>query len=287
MLNAVSRRTLLKFASTVFPVGAMDLKVFAFGARRPRTELNAIMVTDTFPAQPPELVREMVTVAHFDLQRVKELSDARPSLVKAAWDWGFGDWETPLGAASHMGNRAIAEYLLSQGAPPSLFSAAMLGQLEAVKAVLAGQPGVQRVRGPHSISLLAHARMGGEAAHGVSEYLQSLEGADADPPSPLREEDISALLGTYVFGVGVTQQVDLTADLQMYANKKMYTYAPQLNWTRKGTMTRPLFHLGNRTFYPAGAPSVRICFTEGSDGMLMNVDDGELVLSAVRKRSKS
>lgn len=287
MLNAVSRRTLLKFASTVFPASAMDLKVFAFEARRPRTEDNAIMVTDTFPAQPSELVREMVTVAHFDLQRVKELSDARPSLVKAAWDWGFGDWETPLGAASHMGNRAIAEYLLSQGAPPSLFSAAMLGQLEAVKVVLAAQPGGQRIRGPHSISLLAHARMGGEAAHGVSEYLQSLAGADADPPSPLREEDISALLGTYVFGVSVTQQVDLTADSQMYANNKMYTYAPQLNWTRKGTMTRPLFHLGNRTFYPAGAPSVRICFTEGSDGMLMNVDDGELVLSAVRKRSKS
>jgi len=287
MLNAVSRRTLLKFASTVFPASAMDLKVFAFEARRPRTEDNAIMVTDTFPAQPSELVREMVTVAHFDLQRVKELSDARPSLVKAAWDWGFGDWETPLGAASHMGNRAIAEYLLSQGAPPSLFSAAMLGQLEAVKVVLAAQPGGQRIRGPHSISLLAHARMGGEAAHGVSEYLQSLAGADADPPSPLREEDISALLGTYVFGVSVTQQVDLTADLQMYANNKMYTYAPQLNWTRKGTMTRPLFHLGNHMFYPAGAPSVRICFTEGSDGMLMNVDDGELVLSAVRKRSKS
>jgi hypothetical protein len=39
-----------------------------------------------------------------------------------------------------------------------LFSAAMLGQLEVVKAFVAAQPGAQHIRGPHSISLLAHAR---------------------------------------------------------------------------------------------------------------------------------
>jgi len=87
-----------------------------------------MVVRDTFPAQPPELVRDLVTVSHFDLNRVKELVGTHPSSVIAAWDWGFGDWETPLGAASHMGNRPIAEYLISQGAPTSLFSAAMLGQ---------------------------------------------------------------------------------------------------------------------------------------------------------------
>jgi hypothetical protein len=229
-------------------------------------------------------VREMITVAHFDLERVKQLLDARPSLARAAWDWGFGDWETPLGAASHMGNRPIAEYLISQGAPPSLFSAAMLGHLEVVKTFVAAQPGSQRVRGPHSITLLAHARMGGEAARPVFDFLQSLRDTDSDPPVPLTGEQAAALVGTYVFGVGVTQQVDLTADLKMYANNKMYTHPPQLNWTRKGTMTRPLFHLGNRTFYPAGAQSVRIHFTEGANGVLMNIDDGDLVVSALRKQ---
>ena len=182
-----------------------------------------------------------------------------------------------------MRNRAIAEYLISQGAPPTLFSAAMLGQLETVKAFLTAEPGAHRVPGPHSISLLAHARMGGEAARPVFELLKSLPGADTDPPVPLTDEETAALVGTYVFGVGVTQQVDLTADLKMYANSKMYTFPPQLNWTRRGTMTRPLFHLGNRTFYPAGAPSVRIHFTEGADGKLMNISDGELALSAWRK----
>jgi hypothetical protein len=91
-------------------------------------------------------------------------------------------------------------------------------------------------------------------------------------------------VGTYVFGVGVTQQVDLTADLKMYANNKMYTHSPQLNWTRKGTMTRPLFHLGNLTFYPAGAPTARVTFTEVADGAVMTVSDGELAMSARRKR---
>ena len=240
--------------------------------------------SDIFPTHPPELVREMVTVAHFDLERVKELVGARPSLARAAWDWGFGDWETALGAASHMGNRPIAEYLISQGARPSLFSAAMLGQLDVVKAFVAAHPGIQRTRGPHSISLLSHARMGGEAASPVFEFLQSLHDADMDLPVPLPEIEAASLVGTYVFGLGVTQQVEVNANLKMYANNKMYSYRPQLNWTRKGTMTRPLFHLGDHTFYPAGAPSVRIRFTEDAGSLMMSVTDAELVLTAPRKQ---
>jgi len=242
-----------------------------------------VIISDSFPAQPAELVREMVTVAHFDLKRVKELVETRPALVKAAWDWGFGDWETPLGAASHMGNRAIAEYLVEQGAPPTLFSAVMLGQLDVVKALVAARPGVQRVRGPHSISLLAHARMGGEVARAVFDFLKALDGADTEAPVPLSSDETAALVGTYAFGVGVTQQVEVGADLRMYAGSKMYTYSPQLNWTRKGTMTRPLFHLGGREFYPAGAPAVRIRFAEVADGVALRVTDGEMEMSAIRK----
>ena len=287
MLNPLSRRSLLRMASIGFPVATTKLSAALPGTETSLPENDRMIVSDIFPAHPPELVREMVTVAHFDLERVKKLLEARPSLARAAWDWGFGDWETALGAASHMGNRAIAGYLISQGAPPTLFSAAMLGQLETVKAFLTAEPGVQRVRGPHSISLLAHARMGGETARPVFDLLKSLPDTDTEPPVPLTDEETAALAGTYVFGVGVTQQVDLTADLKMYANSKMYTHPPQLNWTRKGTMTRPLFHLGNRSFYPAGAPLVRIRFTEAGDGMLMNISDGELALSALRKQDRA
>ena len=284
MLNAISRRNLLKMSAIGFPASTMKLSAALLGTETSLPEDDRMIANDTFPAHPPELVREMVTVAHFDLERVRKLLEARPSLARAAWDWGFGDWETALGAASHMGNRPIAEYLISQGAPPTLFSAAMLGQLETVKAFLTAEPGVQRVRGPHSISLLAHARMGGEPARPVFDLLKSVPGADTEPPVPLPPDETAALVGTYVFGVGVTQQVDLTADLKMYANNKMYTHPPQLNWTRKGTMTRPLFHLGNHRFYPAGAPLVGIRFTEAADGMLMKISDGELALSALRKQ---
>ncbi|MSV30540.1 MAG: hypothetical protein EXQ52_17625, partial [Bryobacterales bacterium] len=83
----------------------------------------------SFDANPPEIVREMVSVSHGNFERVKELVNSRPALARVAVDWGFGDWEDALGAASHVGNRHIAEYLLANGARPTLFSAAMLGQL--------------------------------------------------------------------------------------------------------------------------------------------------------------
>jgi len=242
------------------------------------------MVSDTFPSQPHELVREMVTVSHFDLKRVQELTAARPSLVNASWDWGFGDWETPLGAASHMGNRPIAEFLLSRGAPPTLFSAAMLGQLETVKAMLAATPGIERDRGPHSISLLGHARMGGERSREVLEWLKPREGAESDPPIKLSDDEATKLVGTYAFGIGVSQQIELSADMQMYKGA-MYAYSPQLNWTRKGTMTRPLFHLGQRVFYPAGAPSARIEFKEEPTSWVMEIRDGDLAFTATRKKA--
>jgi hypothetical protein len=279
----ISRRGLLQLACVALPWTTATPAARSHPEQNSDSEKELSMVRDTFPAQPMELVREMVTVSHFDLKRVKELTAARPSLVNAAWDWGFGDWETPLGAASHMGNRPIAEYLLSQGAPPTLFSAAMLGQADAVKALLMAAPGAERIRGPHSISLLAHARMGAEPARDLFEFLKSLERADLDAPVPLKDEDAAGLVGTYVFGVGVTQQVEVTSDVGMYGRGGMYTHGPQLNWTRQGTMTRPLFHLGNRVFYPAGAPLVRVEFRQESESVRMQVRDGEMAFSAARK----
>lgn len=226
---------------------------------------------DLFPTQPPELIREVVTVAHFDLKRVQELVDARPSLARAAWDWGFGDWETPLGAASHMGNRPIAEYLIAKGARPSLFSAAMLGQLEVVKAFVAAHPHIQHTQGPHSISLLAHAKAGGEASKDVFAYLQSLGDAGFSPQAPLTDAESTSMLGAYTYGFSGNQQIDVTAE------------HGQLTWTRKGTMGRMLFHLGDRVFYPGGAPAVRIRFSGEKESVVMTVLDPDLVLTAYRK----
>ena len=232
-------------------------------------------VSDLFPTQPPELAREMVTVAHFDLQRVQEWVEGRPSLARAVWDWGFGDWEDALGGASHMGNRAIAEYLIAKGARPTLFSASMLGQLDVVKAFVAAQPGVQRIRGPHSISLLAHAKAGANAARPVFDFLQSLGDADAEPQTPLVDRDAEAIKGTYIFGRGASQQIEVTVD------------KGQVVWTRTGMMGRPLFHLGGKVFHPWGAPSVRIAFVAQGESITMTVGDPDLVLVADRKKSTS
>ena len=285
MADSVSRRSLLERASLAVPFGALAR---AASSQRPlfnpvagSPESRIEILADQFPTQPPELVREMVTVSHFDLKRVQELVEAHPTLAKASWDWGFGDWEEALGAASHMGNRPIAEYLLSKGARPSLFSAAMLGQLDVVKAFIAAQPGAQRIRGPHSISLLAHARFGGAQARGVLEYLQSLGDADGPQQVPLSDADQAAVKGSYVFGRGASQRIEVSID------------KGQASWTRAGMTGRPLFHLGDRTFYPLGAPDVRIRFAESASAnpttsaegptTTMTVTESVTVLTATRK----
>ena len=126
------------------------------------------------PALESKLVQEFVSNAHGDLNRVKELLTQEPALVNAAWDWGGGDFETALGAAAHMGRKDIANFLLDNGARLDIFAAAMLGNLEIVKAALQAYPAALKTPGPHGISLIAHAQAGGEDAKSVLEYLQSL-----------------------------------------------------------------------------------------------------------------
>jgi hypothetical protein len=131
-------------------------------------------IQDTPQPLDPALVREMVAKAHGDLARVQDLLAAEPTLVNASWDWGGGDWETPLGAAAHMGRRDIALVLLDADARLDLFAAAMLGNLELVRAALDAFPAALRVPGPHGIPLLAHAKAGGEEAAAVAAYLEKL-----------------------------------------------------------------------------------------------------------------
>lgn len=127
----------------------------------------------TKPALETKLVQEFVSVAHSDLNRVKELLAQEPALVNATWDWGGGDFETALGAAAHMGAKNIAIFLLENGARLDIFVAAMLGQLEVVKAALSAYPDAINTPGPHGIPLIAHAKAGGDDAKAVLEFLES------------------------------------------------------------------------------------------------------------------
>ena len=119
-----------------------------------------------------ELVHEFVRIAHFDFDGVRASLEDEPQLANAAWDWGGGDWETGLGAAAHVGRRDIAELLLDRGARLDVFAAAMLGQVDIVRAVIDAFPATRNANGPHGIPLIEHARQGGEEAHPVVELLE-------------------------------------------------------------------------------------------------------------------
>lgn len=167
-----------------------------------RRHFLALAALPAFPSTTdPKAAYEMVGVSHRDPARVRALVERYPGLARAAVDWGFGDWETALGAASHVGNREIAEYLLAHGEVPTIFSAAMLGQLDLLKSMIAGSPGIERSYGPHGITLLSHARAGGAKAARVVEYLTELGTAHTPLPMlPVTEADRAVVVGTYADG---------------------------------------------------------------------------------------
>jgi hypothetical protein len=51
---------------------------------------------------------------------------------------------------------------------------------------------------------------------------------------------------------------------------------------REGAPERNLFHQGGRVFHPAGAESVRIRFAGGTPAPELRVEDGPLIVVAVR-----
>ncbi len=227
---------------------------------------------DWLPRQDPALAKEVVGVSHRDLARVRELVERQPALARAAHDWGFGDWETALGAASHTGRREIAEFLIASGAQPTMFSAAMLGQLDVVKAFVAASPGIQRTPGPHGITLLAHARAGGPAAAPVLAYLQEVGGADVPAPTaPLTPADRDAVVGQYAFGSGAADHfvIDVVSD--------------RLGIQRPGRDRNVLNHAGALVFFPSGVPSVKIAFArEGGKATRLTIADPAVALTATR-----
>src|SRR5687767_12110901 len=67
----------------------------------------------------PEVVKEFVGAGHNKIDRVKEMLAEYPNLLYSRYDWGNGDFEEAIEGAGHVGNKEIAQYLISKGARPN------------------------------------------------------------------------------------------------------------------------------------------------------------------------
>ena len=120
------------------------------------------------------MAADFVIYAHSNLDMVKKLYEREPGLLNATVDWGAGDWEDALGGASHMGRKDIVKFLLSHGARPNIFCAAMMGMTEAVKQMLTIEPKLIDAKGPHGFTLHYHAQVGQEDSKELLDYLQTI-----------------------------------------------------------------------------------------------------------------
>lgn len=120
-----------------------------------------------------EIVKEFVIVGHNNLDKVKIMLAEYPNLLNSTWDWGNGDFEMAIEGAGHVGNKDIANYLISAGARVNLFVLTMLGKTKIVKPILEEYPKLIFAKGAHGFTLLHHAKKGGENAVELHDYLQS------------------------------------------------------------------------------------------------------------------
>ncbi|MDX1390356.1 MAG: hypothetical protein R3344_14290, partial [Acidobacteriota bacterium] len=168
----------------------------------------------------------------------------------------------------------IAEVLIAHGARPNVFTFAMLGQLDAIRACTAARPGIQSIPGPHGITLLQHAKNGGEQARGVVVFLEELGGADVRATRlEVTEAQQTIYVGTYRFGSGSDET------LEVLVNSR-----GTLAIKRGDRFARVLNRVEEYGFAPGGAPDVRVRF-EVVDGraIRLSVHDPQPLVTAVRE----
>jgi hypothetical protein len=117
-----------------------------------------------------KLVKDFVVAGHKNLALVKEMLREHPNLIYCRYDWGNGDFEEAIEGAGHLGNKEIANYLISAGARVNLFVLAMLGKTDLVKPTLEAYPDLVFAKGPHGFTLLHHAKVG--EAKELYDYLE-------------------------------------------------------------------------------------------------------------------
>ncbi len=275
----MSRRVLVKGSAFGLLAASIPNVLYSRSIRSIISDLDLLNESphERYPAIKLEIAREVVGVAHFNLDRLRELVNPRPELAKANWDWGYGDWESAIGAATHVGRNDIIEYLILQGAVPTIFTYAVLGDLNTVKTMIESYPGIQKNLGPHGISLLQHAKTALESegvdkanAQRLVEYLQSLGDPDGKQYLELAEAEKAKFLGDYIYGEGKDDGFTIKLNMRNL-----------LSLGKLGKSGGALLCVAENEFVYQGAPSVIVNFIV-HDGNVTSITVAEpgLTLSA-------
>ncbi|MCB0661440.1 MAG: hypothetical protein KDC24_01770 [Saprospiraceae bacterium] len=275
----INRRVMVR--SSLFGLLAVQMPFLAY-AKDIQPAEKAFFKKDLYhryPAIEDDLVSEVVGASHFDFKRIRDLVGNRPELSRATWDWGFGDWESAIGAASHVGRKDIATYLIAKGARPTLFTFAMLGAYNHVKEAINFYPGIQKNDGPHGFSLLHHAEVGlkentgnKREAQKLVDFLKKLGDADGRKYQNLKEEDKAKYLGDYRYGDGANDGFSIRLNMRKL-----------LSLGKIGSFGGALYKIGENKFTYNGAPSVTVTFEEKDNAITgLVVEEPGLVLKAAK-----
>lgn len=282
-LNTISRRTLVK--SSIFGLLTVSIPSVSFATEMlpVKSEGKREDLFHRYPSIDDEIVSSVVGASHSNFDKVKELVTKRPELARATWDWSFGDWETAIGAASHVGRRDIAELLMDHGARPDIFTFAMYGDYDAVKAMIEAKPGVQSIAGPHGISLLSHVKNGMRAKDLTAKqkegnvallaYLEKL--GDADPQAKnieMSAADQEKYVGDYLYGDGPTEGFSVKKNMR-----------DMLSLGKLGNFGGGLYQKEPNVFTYNGITSVEIKF-QVMNGMVISLTVVEPDLTLVAKK---
>ncbi|WP_200960629.1 hypothetical protein [Sediminicola sp. YIK13] len=280
--NSISRRFALK--SSVFGLLAVSIPSVVFAKNIISPDNQPILKDGVFykyPSIDDDIVAQVVGASHSNLEKIKTMVSARPELSRATWDWGFGDWETALGAASHVGRRDIAQFLMENGARPDIFTYAMLGALPAVKSMIEAQPGVQTIAGPHGISLLQHAKNGlrfdglnqkqKNGNQALIDYLESLGNADIQAENlVLSALEKERYLGEYKYGDGPEDGFSIKLNMR-----------DNLSFGKLGNFGGMLYRTGADEFIYNAMPTVKITFNKENNKITgLTIHEPDFTLTA-------
>lgn len=157
------------------------IKGLGIGALTSPYFLNHITADPKLPLD-KQLVQDFVGLSHRDKDKVMAMLEEHPTLLNSAHDWGMGDFETALGAASHVGYKELVLHLVEKGAQTDIFTACLFGRMDIVKPILDLFPKTLHAKGPHGFTLLHHAIQGGDEALEVKSYLESLGAVEMKVP---------------------------------------------------------------------------------------------------------